>query len=100
MTVGISRSRNMVVNGNFIDPPPGVELAEQNGTSLGEEYFANESFAHQHRNSNDQVTLTKRPYTMSDLLNTFSAVGLWIEGPLPGQPNRMCRTVTEGGKNL
>ena len=25
------------------------------------------------------ATLTKRPYTISDLLNTFSAAGLWIE---------------------
>lgn len=25
------------------------------------------------------MTLTKRPHTMSDLLNTFSAAGLWIE---------------------
>ena len=56
-----------------------IERAEQNGTSLGEEYFSTESFAYKHRNWNDQVTLTKRPYTMSDLLNTFSAAGLWIE---------------------
>jgi SAM-dependent methyltransferase len=56
-----------------------IERAEQNGTSLGEEYFATESFGYRHRNWNDQVTLTKRPYTMSDLLNTFSAAGLWIE---------------------
>jgi SAM-dependent methyltransferase len=56
-----------------------VERAEQNGTSLGEEYFATESFTYRHRNWNDQVVLTKRPYTMSDLLNTFSAAGLWLE---------------------
>lgn len=56
-----------------------IERAEQNGTSLGEEYFATDSFAYKHRNWNDQVTLTKRPYTMSDLLNTFSAAGLWVE---------------------
>lgn len=56
-----------------------IERAEQNGTSLGEEYFSTASFAYKHRNWNDQVTLTKRPYTMSDLLNTFSAAGLWIE---------------------
>lgn len=56
-----------------------LERAEANGTSLGEEYFATEPFAYQHRGWNDQVTLTKRPYTMSDLLNTFSAAGLWIE---------------------
>jgi SAM-dependent methyltransferase len=56
-----------------------IERAEENGTSLGEEYFATEPFAYRHRNWDDQVTLTKRPYTMSDLLNTFSAAGLWIE---------------------
>ncbi|MDF8266229.1 class I SAM-dependent methyltransferase [Luteipulveratus flavus] len=56
-----------------------VERSEQNGTSLGEEYFATESFVYRHRNWDEQVTLTKRPYTMSDLLNTFSAAGLWIE---------------------
>ncbi|WP_431843226.1 class I SAM-dependent methyltransferase [Calidifontibacter indicus] len=56
-----------------------IERAEQNGTSLGQEYFATESFAYRHANWDENVTLTKRPYTMSDLLNTFSAAGLWIE---------------------
>lgn len=56
-----------------------IERAEQNGTSLGEEYFATEPFANRHRNWDEQVALTKRPYTMADLLNTFSAAGLWIE---------------------
>lgn len=62
-----------------------IERAEQNGTSLGEEYFATESFGYKHRNWNDQVTLTKKPYTMSDLLNTFSAAGLWIEATVEPQ---------------
>jgi len=56
-----------------------IERAEQNGTSLGEEYFATDSFAYRHATWDDKVTLTKRPYTLSDLLNTFSAAGLWIE---------------------
>lgn len=56
-----------------------IERSEQNGTSLGEEYFSTSSFCYQHRGWNDAVTLTKRPYTISDLLNTFSAAGLWIE---------------------
>jgi SAM-dependent methyltransferase len=56
-----------------------IERAEENGTSLGEEYFATESFAFRHDNWDETVTLTKRPYTMSDLLNTFSSAGLWIE---------------------
>lgn len=62
-----------------------IERAEQNGTSLGEEYFATESFSYRHHNWNDEVTLTKRPYTMSDLLNTFSAAGLWIESAVEPQ---------------
>ena len=62
-----------------------IERAEQNGTSLGEEYFATESFAYRHRNWDERVTLTKRPYTMSDLLNTFSAAGLWIEAAVEPQ---------------
>jgi hypothetical protein len=56
-----------------------IERSEENGTSLGEEYFSTESFAYRHRNWDNAVTLTKRPYTISDLLNTFSAAGLWIE---------------------
>lgn len=56
-----------------------MERAEQNGTSLGEEYFATEPFEYRHDRWNDKVSLTKRPYTMSGLLNTFSAAGLWIE---------------------
>ncbi|MGZ0152817.1 class I SAM-dependent methyltransferase [Kribbella sp. WER1] len=56
-----------------------IERAEQNGTSLGEEYFATDPFTFHHRAWNEEVALTKRPYTISDLLNTFSAAGLWIE---------------------
>ncbi len=56
-----------------------IERAEQNGTSLGEEYFSTEEFSYQHKGWNEQITLTKRPYTMSDLLNTFSAAGMWTE---------------------
>lgn len=55
-----------------------LERAEQNGTSLGEEYFSESTFSYR-SGWNDQITLTKRPYTMSDLLNVFSAAGLWIE---------------------
>lgn len=56
-----------------------VERSEQNGTSLGEEYFSTASFSYRHSGWNDAVTLTKRPYTISDLINTFTAAGLWIE---------------------
>lgn len=56
-----------------------VERAEQNGTSLGEEYFSTDAFSYRHTSWNDRITLTKRPYTMSDLINTFSSAGLWIE---------------------
>ncbi len=62
-----------------------LERAERNGTTLGEEYFATEPFAYRHENWDEKVTLTKRPYTMSDLLNTFSAAGLWIEATIEPQ---------------
>ena len=62
-----------------------VERAEQNGTSLGEEYFSTASFSYRHSGWNDEVTLTKRPYTMSDLINVFSAAGLWIETAIEPQ---------------
>jgi SAM-dependent methyltransferase len=55
-----------------------LERAERNGTSLGEEYSSRGVYSY--RSSwNDQITLSKLPYTMSDLLNVFSAAGLWIE---------------------
>lgn len=56
-----------------------LQRAEENGTTVGEEYFSTERFAYRHGNWDDSVTLTKRPYTMSDLLNSFSAAGLWLE---------------------
>ncbi|MGK2947567.1 MAG: class I SAM-dependent methyltransferase [Acidimicrobiales bacterium] len=55
-----------------------VERAERNGTSLGEEYFSGGSFSYT-SGWNQEIALTKRAYTISDLLNTFSAAGLWIE---------------------
>lgn len=62
-----------------------VERAERNGTSLGEEYFSTAPFSYRHSGWNGEVTLTKRPYTISDLLNTFSSAGLWIETALEPQ---------------
>lgn len=56
-----------------------VERAEQNRTSLGEEYFSTSPFSYIHRGWNDQIALSKRPYTISDLINVFSRAGLWIE---------------------
>ncbi|MBL7258208.1 class I SAM-dependent methyltransferase [Paractinoplanes lichenicola] len=55
-----------------------VERAEQNGTTVGEEYFARADYTYR-PSWNEQIPLTKRTYTMSDLLNVFSAAGLWIE---------------------
>lgn len=55
-----------------------VEQAEANRTSLGEEYFADSAFSYR-SGWNDRITLTKRRYTVSDLLNVVSAAGLWIE---------------------
>lgn len=61
-----------------------LERVEQNGTTLGEEYFSTSRFSCASR-WNDQITLTKRPYTISDLLNTFSESGLWIERTIEPQ---------------
>lgn len=78
-------ARTMLADGGFIlltRTQPiryAIERAEQNGTSLGEEYFSTAPFSYRHSGWNDEVALTKRPYTMSDLLNTFSAAGLWTE---------------------
>ena len=62
-----------------------LEQAEQNGTTLGEEYFSTEAFPYRHTAWDDGVTLMKTPYTMSDLLNMFSQAGLWIEATLEPQ---------------
>jgi SAM-dependent methyltransferase len=65
-----------------------IERAEENGTTLGEEYFSTSSFSYRHRNWNEGVKLTKRPYTMSDLLNIFSAAGMWVETTFEPQMSR------------
>ncbi len=62
-----------------------IERAEENGTTLGEEYFSTDAFSYRHRNWNEDVTLTKRPYTMSDLLNVFSAARMWIDATVEPQ---------------
>ena len=61
-----------------------VERAERNGTSLGDEYFSTDSYTYRH-GWNEQIALTKRTYTMSDLLNEFSAAGLWIQAAIEPQ---------------
>ncbi|MFT4163791.1 MAG: class I SAM-dependent methyltransferase [Microlunatus sp.] len=83
-------ARSMLTDGGFIlltRTQPirhAVERTEKNGTSLGEEYFS--AVPHTYRTSwNDQITLTKRPYTISDLINVFSAAGLWIETAMEPQ---------------
>lgn len=67
-----------------------LERAEQNGTSLGEEYFATTSYTYR-TGWNEQIALTKRTYTMSDLLNAFSAAGLWIETAVEPQLSEEAR---------
>jgi SAM-dependent methyltransferase len=90
-------ARSMLSGGGFIlltRTQPiryAVQRTEENGTSLGQEYFSTASFHFRHSNWNDQVTLTKRPYTMSDLLNTFSAAGLWIETAVEPQLSEEAR---------
>jgi SAM-dependent methyltransferase len=61
-----------------------VERAEQNGTSLGEEYFSKTSYTYR-TGWNEQIALTKRAYTISDLINVFSSAGLWIETAIEPQ---------------
>lgn len=61
-----------------------LERAEQNGTTLGEEYFSTADYTQRTR-WNEHISLTKRPYTMADLLNVFSAAGLWIETAIEPQ---------------
>jgi hypothetical protein len=61
-----------------------VERAEQNGTSLGEEYFSSTPYSYQ-SGWNEDITLTQRAYTISDLINVFSAAGLWIETAIEPQ---------------
>lgn len=55
-----------------------IERAELNGTTVGEEYFSRVDYTYRAR-WNEDIALTKRTYTMSGLLNVFSAAGLWIE---------------------
>jgi SAM-dependent methyltransferase len=91
-------ARAMLADGGFIlltRTQPiryAIERAEQNGTCLGEEYFSTDSFSFRHRGWNDEVVLTKRPYTMSDLLNVFSAAGLWIETTVEPQLSEDARS--------
>ena len=67
-----------------------LERVEKNGTTLGEEYFSSSRFSYA-SNWNDQITLTKRPYTISDLLNIFSESGLWIEKTIEPQLSEEAR---------
>ena len=61
-----------------------LERAEQNGTTLGEEYFSKADYTYR-TGWNEHIALTKRTYTMSDLLNVFSKAGLWIETAIEPQ---------------
>ncbi len=59
-----------------------AERADQNGTTLGEEYYSTAPYTYYHSAWNDQVALTKRGYTVADLLNLFSAAaadGAFVE---------------------
>jgi SAM-dependent methyltransferase len=83
-------ARAMLTDGGFIlltRTQPiryALERAERNGTSLGQEYFSRGVYSY--RSSwNDRITLSKLTYTMSDLLNAFSAAGLYIETSIEPQ---------------
>ncbi|MHA7986878.1 class I SAM-dependent methyltransferase [Rathayibacter sp. CAU 1779] len=62
-----------------------IERTEKNGTALGEEYYSTAAYTYVHDNWNDRVALTKRAYTVSDLINMVSAAGLWIEKAIEPQ---------------
>ncbi|MEV0794694.1 class I SAM-dependent methyltransferase [Kribbella sp. NPDC050459] len=70
-----------------------VERADRNGTSLGEEYFSTAPFSYR-TGWNEQIALTKRRYTVSDLINVFSAAGLWIETAIEPQLSEDAATRT------
>lgn len=55
-----------------------VERSERNGSTLGGEYYARASYRDDNR-WDSGVSLTKRTYTIADLLNAFGRAGLWIE---------------------
>jgi SAM-dependent methyltransferase len=84
----LSAAREMLADDGFIlltrtQPVRyALERAEANGTTLGEEYFSTAATYPSQSGWNEQITLTKRPYTMSDLINIFSDAGLWIEASL------------------
>ena len=86
----LQAARAMLTEGGFIllsRTQPiryAVERSEQNGTSLGEEYFSTAPFSYL-SGWNEQITLTMRPFTISDLINVFSAAGLWIETAIEPQ---------------
>jgi SAM-dependent methyltransferase len=61
-----------------------LERAEKKGTTLGEEYFSKADYTYR-TGWNENIALTKRTYTMSDLLNAFSKAGLWIETAIEPQ---------------
>jgi SAM-dependent methyltransferase len=68
-----------------------VERAEQNGTTLGEEYYSTNPYTYVHTGWDDRVALTKRTSTIADLLNLFSAAGLWVETAVEPQLSEAAR---------
>lgn len=84
-------ARNMLTDDGFIlltrtNPIRyAIERSAENGTTLGEEYWSTDSFSYRHKNWDDAVTLTKRPYTAADLLNIFSSAGLWVDAAVEPQ---------------
>jgi SAM-dependent methyltransferase len=62
-----------------------VERAEQNGTSLGKDSYTYRT------GWNEQIALTKRTYTISDLVNEVSAAGLWVKTAMEPQLSEEAR---------
>ena len=71
------------------DQDPADPICDRTGRTewdlAGRGVFSTDSFSYRHIGWNDEVALTKRPYTMSDLINVFSAARLWIEAAVEPQ---------------
>jgi hypothetical protein len=55
-----------------------VERAERDRISLGRAYFSTDPYTYP-SSWNPALSLSHRPNTFADMLNTFAAAGLWIE---------------------
>lgn len=67
-----------------------VERSEQNGTTLGEEYYSTKPYSYA-SGWNEKITLTHPGGTVADMINIFAAAGLQIETVTEPQMNEQDR---------